>query len=314
MAPTAFPPAPATLIDVMNVGTDVTPAVMPATRLLFFEGRDRVRLRPRPASRPPEMLVTAPTCPDTRAFFSVLFRAAGLDATHYRARSLMRRLPACLRALGARSVTEGSARLAAQPALAGAVLGSVLLGVTEFFRDPEVFRFLENTLLPGLMASVAQPRIWSAACSDGQELYSIAVLLARHGGLPACQLLGTDCRAEALARAARGVFPVNTPGIARWPGLTPDPNGQWQMPAGLRAAIAWKQADVLASTEPGPWHLLLCRNLAIYLEPAAAEALWASLAAVIAPGGYLIVGKADYPGRHLGLRRVADSVYRKASS
>jgi chemotaxis methyl-accepting protein methylase len=62
----------------------------------------------------------------------------------------------------------------------------------------------------------------------------------------------------------------------------------------------------------GTWDLILCRNLAIYLEPVAAEVLWMRLAEAIAPGGYLIVGKAEKP-RVSSLRRVAPSIYCKCT-
>lgn len=286
-----------------------TPSLNP---FLFFKGFTRTKPRRNPAFPPfraPSPADRAP--PEARAFFALLFGAAGLDAGHYRDRALVRRLPACFRALGVRSLAEASARIASRPELARTALSSVLLGVTEFFRDPAVFHVLETTLLPELLARQKRPRIWSAACSDGQELYSVAMLLARQGQLSACELLGTDCRRDALARAAQGAFMVEANRRLSASGALAMEQGRHHMSADLRGAITWKQADVLTAAEPGPWDLILCRNLAIYLEPAAATRLWATLIKELAPGGYLVVGKADYPARHLLLTRVASGIYRK---
>jgi chemotaxis methyl-accepting protein methylase len=222
-------------------------------------------------------------------------------------------LSACLRTLQARTPAEATARITAEPWLARAAVSSVLLGVTEFFRDAPVFRCLEEIVLPGMCMMTPRPRIWSVACSEGQELYSVAILLAAQRRLAHCELLGTDCRPDAIERAVQGVFPEDRPIPSRPRWLPSRLGDRRHMSEEVRAAIAWKQADVFAGVEPGPWNLILCRNLAIYLEPVAAERLWSSLADALAPGGHLVVGKADYPSRHLPLRRIAAGVYLRTS-
>lgn len=299
--------SPAATISIPNP----TSALEAVYRNLFFEGRDRgvPRQMPTPRGIASSRLPDASCAPEVREFYSELFRAAGLDARHYRGRALARRLPACLRTLQARSPAEGSARIAAEPSLARAAVSSVLLGVTEFFRDAPVFRYLEEIVLPGTCAMNRRPRIWSVACSEGQELYSVAMLLAAQQRLNHCELLGTDCRADAIERAIQGIFPEDRPGPSR-PRCLPSRLGDLRhMSEEVRAAIAWKQADVFAGVEPGPWNLILCRNFAIYLEPMAAERLWSALTDALAPGGHLVVGKADYPSRHLPLRRIAPGIY-----
>jgi chemotaxis protein methyltransferase CheR len=303
--------SPAATLSIPNP----TSALEAVYRNLFFEGRDRVgqRQRPLPRGPAPARLTDASCTPEVREFYALLFRAAGLNAQHYRGRALARRLPACLRTLQARSPAEASARIAAEPWLARMAVSSVLLGVTEFFRDAPVFRYWEEIVLPSMCTMNPRPRIWSVACSEGQELYSVAMLLAGQRRLERCELLGTDCRADAIERAIHGVFPEDrpVPSHPRW--LPSMPGDRRYMSEELRAAIAWKRADVLAGVEPGPWNLILCRNLAIYLEPVAAEHLWSSLADALAPGGHLVVGKADYPSRHLPLRRVASGTYVRIS-
>ena len=142
----------------------------------------------------------------------------------------------------------------------------------------------------------------------------MAILLAEAGLLADCELIGTDCRPEAIRHASQGRFSheateqVSQEWGSKWfaadrSGLTIDDR--------LRASIRWKQADLFAGTESGPWHLLLWRNMAIYLEPAAASSIWHALVAELAPGGWLITGKADYPPPGLGLVRVAPCIYQK---
>ncbi|RYD49025.1 MAG: protein-glutamate O-methyltransferase CheR, partial [Verrucomicrobiaceae bacterium] len=177
---------------------------------------------------------------------------------------------------------------------------------------PAVFAQLEQEVLPKLLQLPSAPRIWSAGCSEGAELYSVAILMAKLGGLGGSFLLGSDCRQEAIERAKRGVYlpserdlPTNVSGH-----FQERSDGQLAVSHELRQAVTWEQSDLLASRSLGTWDLILCRNLAIYLEPVAADVLWMRLAEALAPGGYLVVGKAEKP-RVSSLRRIAPSIYCK---
>ena len=81
-----------------------------------------------------------------------------------------------------------------------------MIGVTNFFRDPHVFAQLAERALTYLPTCRGAVRVWSAGCSDGSELYSVAMLAAELGVLGRCELLGTDCRPDAVERARAGVF------------------------------------------------------------------------------------------------------------
>jgi chemotaxis methyl-accepting protein methylase len=204
--------------------------------------------------------------------------------------------------------------VAAKPALVSKALDSLLIGTTEWFRDPAVFVQLERDILPKLIQRPVPPRVWSAGCSEGAELYSVAMLLAKLGALEGGRLLGSDCRPAAIERAKRGVY---SPGERVMPATA---GGHWQeladgriaMSHAIRQAVQWEETDLLAPRPLGTWDLILCRNVAIYLEPVAAEALWKRLAEALAPGGFLIVGKAEKPRLSI-LRRVAPSIYCKCT-
>jgi chemotaxis methyl-accepting protein methylase len=274
-----------------------------------------------------------PECNDEHdAFFAWIFLEAGLSARHYRPVSLRRRLPACLRALRVDDVTQARRLLRRHPQFIPVAVGALLLGVTEFFRDAPVFDTIEREL-PALLAAadadVADPgrrvRVWSAGCSDGAELYSVAILLAERDALHRCELLGTDCRPEAITTAAKGAFsPTGVRGapsamLERYmPTLTcpdslPGSANLHRVDARLRAAVRWLKADLLAGPQPGPWDLVLCRNMAMYLQPYAADRLWHGIVSSLRPGGLLALGKAERPSASVAgeLSPVAPCVYRR---
>ncbi len=274
--------------------------------------------------RPPDPACRAP-CPLSAAqarFVKWLFARAGLDARDYRNETLARRFPACLRALRCASAEEARSRIESNPRLVSVAVDAVLIGVTGFFRDAAVFEALRELVLPAVLdASDGAPRVWSAGCSDGAALWAVASLRAELGALDGAHLLGTDCRRAAVRDASAGAY--DEPSLRGVPrdllhayfiraGGGADGAARWHVVPRLRARARWRAADVLSDDEPGGWDLVLCRNLAMYLRPDAAAALWQRLFRALRPGGFLVLGKAERP--EIGaasLRAVAPCVYRR---
>ncbi len=284
---------------------------------LYFEGRasqsptpaGTLPLAPRVRSRP------APTIPrETRAFFQWLLGRAGLEAERYREISLVRRLPACLRRLRAKNLNQAYELILRRPEVLPGLIDVVLLGVTEFCRDRLVFASLRDKVLPLVLQQTSRPRIWSAACSEGQELYSIAFMLAGFDRLAGCELLGTDCRASAIQHARSGHYATEslTAVDPAWRQLHFEgESGAFRVRRSIRENLHWKRADLFAGVEPGPWHLTLWRNMSIYLRQEAAADLWRRILSEMAPGGYLVVGKADHPPHGLPIERIDACIYRR---
>ncbi|MCC7126732.1 MAG: hypothetical protein IT178_17915, partial [Acidobacteria bacterium] len=149
-------------------------------------------------------------------------------------------------------------------------------------------------------------------CSSGAELYSVAMLLAEAGRLHDATLVGVDCRPDAVSAARAGVFPD-----AAMTGIVPSRrqayfdavSGGWRVAYALRRHTTWVLHDVLQATPAGPWDLVLCRNVCIYLQSRSADALLRALVQDLRPGGALVLGKAEQPPRGLGLHERARGVY-----
>src|SRR5207248_1961585 len=124
------------------------------------------------------------------------------------------------------------------PALVHVAIGTLVIGVTSFFRDAAVFKHLAEHVLPALPR--ANPRIWSAGCSDGGELYSVAMLMAELGLLEGAVLLGSDCRPPAVACAREGRYDLaavrDVPSCCAERYLEPHSSTQARISRRLRAA------------------------------------------------------------------------------
>jgi chemotaxis methyl-accepting protein methylase len=290
-------------------------------------GRRRaVNLAPRPPGHPfptPLIYNVPPQLDaDEQRFLDRLFARSGLDARAYRPETLRRRLPACLRALRAKSLADARLALEGDPAAAvPAALNTMVIGVTSFFRDAGVFNCLASTVLPALPRSAGHPRVWSAGCSDGEEVYSVAMLLAELNLLAGSHLLATDCRPQAIAAARAGRYApralrdVPPSWREKYFQVDDDPAAAAAAAARvrpeLRAAVQWRTGDVTRLCEPGAWDLILCRNLTMYLRPDVASRVWAALEAALRPGGFVVVGKAERPIGAQRLGVVAPCIYRK---
>ena len=268
---------------------------------------------------------------ESAAFFEALCQAGGIRAARYRHTILRRRQAACLRALRAPSLGEARRLIAGEPGRAEKALGAVMIGVTAFFRDPAVFEAL-SPLMRVLRHEHGRVDAVSVACSDGSELYSVAMLAAEERAIEGATFLGIDCRPLAIEAARAGhytsacVAAVPEPLRSRYfvAAAASDHRPRHsheesfvRVAETLRGACRWKVGDAFdlpphSDLRAAP-NIILCRNLAIYLTPAAAEDLWRLLVASVRPGGLLVVGKAERPSpdtRAL-LTRVGPCIYRK---
>lgn len=236
--------------------------------------------------------------PGATGLAAAVLAGAGLDPLHYRAAPLQRRTAACLRVL--RSGTQSDA------------LSALLIGFSGFFRDADVFEALERKVIPHLRGLNRPLRILSVGCSSGQELYSIAILLAEHGLIARAELVGVDCRSDAIIAARDGVFShalvseVPEPMRARY--LESAVAG-FRVHERLRARTRWQVMDATGAIPSGPWDLVLCRNLFIYLQHRTIERMVARMIAHMAPLGVLVVGKAERPSATSGLKTVGRCLY-----
>jgi chemotaxis protein methyltransferase CheR len=240
---------------------------------------------------------------------------SGLDGGAYRAQPLLRRVPACLRALGVTSLAAARAKVKGDERARAVALGAFLVGVTEFYRDIAAFDELEGEIdaRPEFFAGC---RVWSAGCSVGAEGYTLAMMMHARGLLEGGQVVGTDCRTAALETARKGRYaPALCEGLPeRYQRYMQTVGGELEVSGAIRKHANWEVGDLL---EPkggeGGFHLVACRNVSIYLNHSIIHGLWSRLYDSLLPGGVLFTGHAEIPEGCPGLIRVARCLYRKES-
>jgi len=195
-------------------------------------------------------------------------------------------------------------------ALAVEMIDAITTNETLFFRDGSPFEALRHKALPELFDAKARTmypkrlRIWSAACSTGQEPYSIAMTL--HDLIPDVHswdisVLATDISDAAVRQASTGRYSDmelqrGLPDAALHKHFTREANG-WKVKDEIRALVMFRRINL---HEPfhalGPFDVIFCRNVAIYFSPAARATLFRGLVNILSPDGYLFVGSSESLG------------------
>ncbi len=191
---------------------------------------------------------------------------------------------------------------------------------TSFLREPDHFDFLRQQILPTLAAR-RRVEIWSAACSTGEEVWTLAFLLNDVLAADKIGLMATDISNKALAHALRAVYSAERCGDCRRSGCPDICSGEPAL-LRLRRAPANPRAGPVPPNQPGgsfswprPFPVVFCRNVMIYFDRPTQEQVVNRIADYLEPGGYLFVGHAESLTRiSHDLEYVRPAVYRKTET
>ncbi len=242
----------------------------------------------------------------SRILAGLLEARTGQQLTMNRRWRLETALAHLLRERGIKSIDELITILVMgkEPNLANRVVEALLNNETYFFRDRSPFDLLARSALPALgqrNTASRRIRIWSAGCSTGQEVYSLAMMFAedplKWAGWT-IDIIGTDVSGAAVDRARCGTysqFEVQR-GLAitqmiKWFEETPD---GWRASEKLRRMVRFQVHNLLeAPPHPGQFDILLCRNVLLYLNAETRERAFDRLASAMAPAGWLMLGAGE---------------------
>ena len=203
-----------------------------------------------------------------------------------------------------------------------ALIDALTTNHTSFFRESAHFDFLRQTILPPLRKR-DQIAIWSAACSTGEEPYTIAFCLLEEFGeaaLAKTRILATDISTRVLATAKTGAYPAD-----RFDGIPANRlrryllrgeqrfEGWYRVKPEVRAAVEFRRLNLMESlSHLGSFSAIFCRNVMIYFDKPTQQDLVNRLAGCLEPGGYLLTGHAEsLNGVDHPLQYVLPAIYRK---
>ena len=253
-----------------------------------------------------------------RAMLGLLARATRVDFGHYKPATVLRRLERRLHATRSDSVEQYRDRLQQDPQEAEQLRAELLIPVTAFFRDIEAFGALRERVLRPLVQARSGPgasplRIWVSATATGEEAYTLAALVEQVGEqlgvAPAYKIFATDVEPTFLARASAGRYPLKS--LEQVP---PEHRHRFTVVDDeivvdplLRQHIVFAGHDLLADPPFTQLDLVCCRNMLIYLRPAAQERVLRRLQQSLRVGGTLFLGGSESLPAGLGPFEVVEA-------
>ena len=199
-----------------------------------------------------------------------------------------------------------------------AMIDALATNHTSFLREPDHFDFLRHEVLPQ-MAGRDTLEVWTAACSTGEEVWTLAMILNEAAGSRKIRIQASDisnkalCAARAASYARERCATIPAPWLSRYFRPEPPPSNNYVISPALRSQAAFRRINLVQSYSwPHAFPIIFCRNVMIYFDRHTQEKVVAGLSDYLEPGGYLFVGHAESLTRiEHKLEYVKPAVYRK---
>ena len=310
-ASTEFDGMPQSALATGLVDYEMPPAEMPA-HLIAYAAHAFGKL-------PRSTTIPAPKVENAMKKIFILLRAqTGHDFSQYKPSTIHRRIERRMAVHQVEAIDSYLKYLQQTPAEVEALFRDLLIGVTNFFRDPEVFFELETAVIPKIFEGKTPGdavRVWSAGCSSGEEAYSIAILLVEHMEALkqsyTVQVFATDIDSQAIATARAGLYPasiaadISPERLARF--FTAEADGSaYRIHKSIRDLMIFSEQDVIKDPPFSKLDLISCRNLLIYMGAELQKKLIPLFHYALKREGWLFLGTSEGVGEFDALFAVLD--------
>ena len=267
---------------------------------------------------------------DGNAFDSILnlvSTAQGADFTKYKPSTIQRRTQQRMASLGIVSLAAYLEYLGLHPEELTRLSSHILIPVTEFFRNPEVFEDLTKTVFPAIVEQDHKGvlRLWVVACSSGEEVYSLAITLLEflEGSVNSLriQIFGTDINENGIGKARTGIYSENALKNVteeRLAKFFTRVSGGYQVNKEVRSLCVFARQDVTRDPPFSNLDLISCRNFLIYVQPELQQKIISTFHYALSSSGFLLLGSAEsaasYPEIFTPLNKQSKIYSKKAFS
>ena len=190
----------------------------------------------------------------------------------------------------------------------------ITINVSEFYRNPALWKTLEDVILPDLISKFGENlKIWSAACSTGDEPYSLAMVMAKKVPMNKIHIYATDIDEQVLAKAKDGVYGANSlnglPDEYKKKYFEKMGDRYYKISDDIKRCVEFKKADLLKDKYPTGCHLIVCRNVMIYFTEEAKLDIYKNFNRALVNDGCLFVGNTEQIINHKDLGYTFDKLF-----
>lgn len=236
--------------------------------------------------------------PDYNTFVANVHRLLDIDLSLYKEAQMKRRLTSLRNKRGYNNFDTYFKALQEDEDLREEFVDRITINVSEFYRNPRRWDVLREKVFPNLIENNRRKKlqIWSAACSTGEEPYSLAIMLTEHFKQVDFSIIATDIDDKALEKAKRGIYQEQAlkdlPPHKKSTYFTYK-NNHYYINESLKRNITFKKHNLLKDTYPQNVDLIVCRNVLIYFTDEAKEFIYTNLSKSLASNGILFVGSTE---------------------
>lgn len=233
---------------------------------------------------------------DYEKFVEGIKKKTGIDLALYKEAQMKRRLTSLYEKKGYRNFVEFLSAVEKDKELMYEFLDRMTINVSEFYRNGKRWEVLQKKIFPQLLQKNKKLKIWSAACSTGEEPYSLAMVLSQLVPLSQVQILATDLDENVIQKAKHGVYPSRS--LAEVP---KDIQAKYFEKEGdfyrvkdeIKRTVTFKKHNLLKDSYDSNFDLIVCRNVMIYFTEEAKDQIYMNFSKALRKDGILFVGSTE---------------------
>ena len=242
---------------------------------------------------------------DYEGFKAAVLRLTSIDLSAYKEAQMKRRIDTLIRKHNIDGYDAFVTALKSDKELFEEFVNYLTINVSEFYRNPDQWELMDKTFIPELISRFGtRLKVWSAACSTGDEPYSLVMALSRHIPLSNIKIVATDIDKQVIAQAKDGIYAEKS--IASVPADLKakyfKKNGSfYEISNEIKSRVEFKEHNLLKDPYPMGCNLIVCRNVLIYFTEEAKTAVYEKFNKALAPEGILFIGSTEQIMNHKGI-------------
>lgn len=254
---------------------------------------------------------------DYEGFKAAVFKLTSIDLNAYKEQQMKRRIDTLISRNKISGYEDFVKALKADKELFEEFVSYLTINVSEFYRNPEQWELMDKQFIPMLIEKFGKNlKIWSAACSTGDEPYSLVMALSRHLPLNQIKIIATDIDKQILAQAKVGIY--NEKSIASVPKDLRDKyftkiGNSYQISNEIKSRVDFRQHNLIKDPYPDKCDFIICRNVLIYFTEEAKDDVFRKFCKSLKTGGFLFIGSTEQIMNHreMGYERKNSFYYEK---
>lgn len=234
---------------------------------------------------------------DYEGFKKSVYNLTKIDLSSYKEKQMKRRIDTLIAKNGIVGYDNYVNALQTDKELFEGFVNYLTINVSEFYRNPEQWEILDKDVFPNLISRYGKNlKIWSAACSTGDEPYSLVMALSRHLPLSNIKIIATDIDKQVIAKAKVGLY--NEKSIANVPSDLKQKyftklGMSYQISNEIKSRVEFKEHNLLKDSYPADCHLIVCRNVLIYFTEEAKQDIYKMFNQALSSKGLLFIGSTE---------------------